>query len=408
MKTRFAEFLLLLIGIISLLGQWQRLSTPLGKVSGHEILLTVLVLFTLFFRANQMAKILQNKWIFLFIGWLSWIAVGTTFQGYWQENNVLWIVGFSYLARLILYFGSALVLSVWYFDSPNIRQYLPKIILIWLIVHLLLGLIQYLLFPDTRWLYYLGWDDHLNRAMGSLLDPGFFGLLMCIGSILAFDRYLEHSSQKRKHWYSLIFAGFILGVALSFSRASYLAYIVGFVIFALLRRQRSILLAIPLLILTLVLIPKDGGGEGQKILRQNSIEARVEVTQIHAQNFQGIDWLIGKGWYYEGALQVHRQALGENREITLSSHARAVDNSFLHVLFSTGVPGFIWFGILLIVVMWKIRYHAIGLSVLVAILTHSLFSTALFYSWIWLVGIALFVPLFICKQPSSNNKKDES
>lgn len=209
-----------------------------------------------------------------------------------------------------------------------------------------------------------------------------------------------------KHGWSLIFAGFVIGIALSFSRASYVAYIVGFLIYAFLRRQRSILLAIPLLILSLVLIPKDGGGEGQKLFRRNSAEARLEVTEIHAQSFRGLDWLIGKGWYYEGALQVHRQALGKSDLSLPPSHAQAVDNSYLHVLFSAGLPGLVWFGGLLLTLIWKLRYNAVLEALLGAVLTHGFFSTALFYPWVWLTVGTLFVAFFVGKQPRTQHEKE--
>jgi len=406
MKTIVPKVLLFLVAFSSLLGQWERFSSPLGKLSLHEIGMLVFSFFIITTTSSfTVSKILKNRGVLAIFTWFSWLGFVTILQSKMSDNPILLSIGFAYLSRMVLYFIFGLMLLAYLQKTKSNLKKVSLFVFGWLVFQLLLGIGQYLFFPDTRLLSYLGWDDHLNRAMGTLLDPGFFGLLMSFGSLLSFEQYLLHHTQKNKHWWSLAFAGFVFGVALSFSRSSYLAFIVGFLIYAFLRRQRSILLAIPLLILSLVLIPKDGGGEGQKLLRSNSVEARIEVTEIHAQAFQGIDWLIGKGWYYEGALQVHRQALGKGSQSLPVSHAQAVDNSYLHVLFSAGLPGLAWFGGMLIALIWKLRYHPVNEALLGAVLTHSLFSTALFYPWVWLTVGTLFVAFFVGEQPRSQDKE---
>lgn len=150
--------------------------------------------------------------------------------------------------------------------------------------------------------------------------------------------------------------------------------------------------------MAILLIPKDGGGEGQKLLRTNSIEARTEVLNYHTQDFKGLDWLIGRGWYYEGSLQIHRQALSEEKtEFTATSHARAVDNTYLHVLFSSGLPGLILFGTILTTLAWNLRHSPAAEAILGAVIIHSLFSTALLYPWVWLIGGGLVVAEIIRK-----------
>ena len=407
MKTRIIKVLLLLIGLTSLLGQWQRVNLPVGKVSWHEVFLVVFCFASFLFLPYKIFATLKKKLVLLTLLWFFWILITTTWRSIDQENRLLLQVGLPYLGRMVVYFFSGVSLWVWLKQQPQLKNFVKNWVVFWLIGQMNLGLTQYLLFPDTRELFYLGWDDHLNRALGSLLDPGFFGLLMTFGSFLSFEKFLSTSKNIHRHIWSVSLAAFTLGVALSFSRASYLAFVVGFLVYAFLKRQRSILLAIPLLILVLVLIPKDGGGEGQKLLRTNSAQARLEVAEIHGEAFRGSDWLWGKGWYYEGALQIHRQALGnELQTIARPSHSQAVDNSYLHVLFSSGLPGLGLFTVILLVVIWRLRFNPASEAVLSAILVHGLFSTALFYPWVWLIAGSLFIAFFITKEPSSHNKKD--
>jgi hypothetical protein len=383
------EVLLILIGLTSLLGQWQRLSTPFGLISLHEILLLALVVFSLYRHRSAWLDILKQPVIWLGIAWVGWLLLITIINSQITDNFQLLQVGLAYWLRLVLYALGWFALAAYLKINPERRRIVLNGLMAWLAVQLLFGLGQYLLLPDTRQLVYLGWDDHLSRAMGTLLDPGFFGLLMVFGAVLSFDRYLESDKLQKLifSWWPILFAGFVLGLALSFSRASYIAYISAFLIYAFLKRQRIIWLTLPLLIMAILLIPKDGGGEGQKLLRTNSIEARTEVLSYHTQDFSGLNWLIGRGWYYEGSLQLHRQALSEEKtEFTATSHARAVDNTYLHILFSAGIPGLFLFGLILMTLAWKLRLAPTTEAILGAVIIHSLFSTALLYPWVWLIG----------------------
>ena len=43
-----------------------------------------------------------------------------------------------------------------------------------------IGFLQYVLYPNLRYLLYLGWDDHYLRLFGSLLDPNFTGVMLVL------------------------------------------------------------------------------------------------------------------------------------------------------------------------------------------------------------------------------------
>ena len=92
----------------------------------------------------------------------------------------------------------------------------------------LCGLFQYFLFPDTRFLENLGWDDHYYRLIGTWFDPAFTALCLVFGLIYVFFTSLL---KKIPVWF-LFFNFFLLGVALLFtySRSAF----VGFFFFIIL------------------------------------------------------------------------------------------------------------------------------------------------------------------------------
>src|SRR3990170_4029419 len=49
------------------------------------------------------------------------------------------------------------------------------------------GLAQYLLVPDLTQLKWLGWDDHFYRLVGTLLDPGFTGVMIILTVFLGLE-----------------------------------------------------------------------------------------------------------------------------------------------------------------------------------------------------------------------------
>ena len=385
---------------LALLGQLARVATPLGLVSWHEIGFGVFWLSILpgiiKGRRTWLAKLAGHRSLILLTGlFLGWTALTTILNARWLDSTILFTTGFAYLARLGLYlaFGASIWLSI---EIRQVRtEWLGRVIRWWLILMALAGIGQYLLFPDARLLKELGWDDHLNRAFGTLLDPGFFGLLMAMGAVYLLPNWQAAKGRGRYLWPAL-WTIQLIGLVLSFSRASYVAYLAGILILAWVQRSRRWLLFIPMLIMALVLVPKDGGGEGQNLARTNSIAARVEVAEFHTEGLTFPEILFGRGWYYESARQLHQAgvervsggqiAIDKTKEI----HAQAVDNSYLHVFLSTGIIGSILF-------LWSLALYikTIGrsptLAVLAAALVHSLFSTGLFFPWAMLM-IAVISP----------------
>jgi len=280
----------------------------------------------------------------------SWMAVRPEFP----LNE--WLAGGAYLARWLLYFGLYLV-----YTDPRVKklklplkQYLTGLALALGVI----GLIQYLVLPDTRWLFFSGWDDHYYRAIGSLGDPSFLGLMLLLGLILS------------RQWFLLI------TLFLTYSRSTYLAVVAVMIAAASFKRAWR-MLAVGLLALAVVLplLPRPGG-EGVNLLRLFSIEQRFDNYR------EGIAL-----WSRSPLLGVGFNMLRSVRGDFLSHAAAGLDNSFIFVAATAGFIGLMAY-LNLLRRLCQSGSQILKLS-LVAIIVHSLFQNSLFYPlvmiWLWLL-----------------------
>ena len=257
------------------------------------------------------------------------------------------------LPQTLLYLLRLFIYPSVYFAIRQVK--LSKIktpLIISIVIFSLLGLLQYLFFPDMRFLKNLGFDDHYYRLIGSFYDPNFIGAVFC-GLSLYF-------LASKKYLYSLPFIGLL---AFTFSRASYLAFIIGLLYILLTQKKIKILLLILLLGLIVYLIPKPFG-EGVNLARTFSIFSRLDSWQ------QGLTLFIQRplfGWGYNTL----RNADGSRFQI---------DNSFIYLLATTGL-----IGLLASVNLLKKGFALSTLPVktlLVSLFVHALFNNTLFYIWI--------------------------
>ncbi|EKD52550.1 MAG: hypothetical protein ACD_61C00308G0003 [uncultured bacterium] len=223
----------------------------------------------------------------------------------------------------------------------------------------ILGILQYLFFPDMRYLKQVGFDDHYFRLIGSLYDPNFSGVLFAGAALVLI--YLGH-------WH--VGVSLILFMALTFSRASYLCFSAGLFYLMVKRKQFSLILFLAGLLGIIWLTPKPFG-EGVNLLRTFSIFSRFDSWSM------GVELFLKKpifGWGY-------------NTLRSLTGARYQIDNSYLYVLATTGLLGLLAF-------INLIRRSFSGLTYsqrifIFTILLHSLFNNSFFYIWInysfWLV-----------------------
>lgn len=249
------------------------------------------------------------------------------------------LISLAYTTRLFAY-PSIFFLTLKYNDL--VKKYLP----ISLGIFIFLGLVQYFIFPDMRYLKLIGFDDHYFRLIGSFYDPNFSGAILATATIIFFaqSKYLLGS-------FSLI------SLALTFSRASYLSFGIGLFFYIFQSRKYRLLNFLAILALIIFLLPKPFG-EGVNLLRTFSIYSRIDNWQ---ENFGMFLQKPIFGWGYG----------------TLGS----IDSSPILVLASVGILGFLAF-IATIYQVYK-NLSLLGQAILIAILIHSLFNNSLFFIWIY-------------------------
>jgi len=217
----------------------------------------------------------------------------------------------------------------------------------------ILCLLQYIFFPDMRYLKLLGFDDHLFRLIGSLYDPNFTGAILSAIALFFIG--------KNKILHSL---PFICLLALTFSRASYLVFLIGIVIYLFTRKKIKLLFLLILLGLVVYMTPKPFG-EGVNLLRTFSIYSRIDSWQ------QGIGLAMARpilGWGYNTL----RAADGSRFQI---------DNSYIFILATTGILGLLTFLNLLFKLFKSTLKEEIRVPI-ISILIHGIFNNSLFYIWI--------------------------
>jgi len=341
----------------------------------------------------QLPPLAKPIFLFTALGGLSLAVNSPLFSG--REVGV----GFLYLLRWIFYAGLYFVL----FDLKERWIWLKKNLLCFLtIIGSMVGilaLVQYFLWPNLKALEVLHYDPHFYRVVGTFLDPGFTGIILVLtlillvnnGSCLTFSpvRHPRFAAGARReflyvsHPFNLLLIIVVyVTLALTYSRASWLAFLVGIMIIILMKKAWKILpVLLVLVVATFYLLPRPAG-EGGKIERTYTIEARLtnyRQALIIAKDHP----FFGVGFNTYRYAQRNYGFIEKDWQV---SHAGAgVDNSWLFVLATTGILGFVSY----LWLYWKAlgRFkNILVVSSLTAVFIHSFFLNSLFYPWVmaWL------------------------
>lgn len=250
------------------------------------------------------------------------------------------------------------------------------------IIILFLGVIQLLTIKDTRFLAILGWDDHLNRLISTIFDPGFTGLILVITLMYLYSLKKLINNKLISELLSFLL---LLGIALTFSRASYLATIIALLSLAIIKRKllTPLILKAFVFIAIVLMIPKPGG-EGVNLSRTSSITARKSTLQYEISLITPKTLLIGNGLFSEqNSLEKHP---------FIPSHSRVPDNFLINLLLSTGVIGTAM--AIIILIKWSTKIFKqdpeLGAAIF-ATLIHTQFGNSIFQPFVLLMllgGIA--------------------
>lgn len=306
------------------------------------------------------------------------LIFGFTFIFGILSNPQFSLGGISYLVRLGIYL---LLLEVLLFQNLKFRKNLLHLLIVSGLVMTFIGYVQYFILPDLRQLKFLGWDDHYLRLAGTLLDPGYMGIVLTLIVLT-----LLRQDIKLKALYRVAGILFTLpALFLTYSRASYLALFVSlFILFLRFKNVKKFLyIVVPLFVLSVLILPK-GEGEGTNLLRVYSGSLRLknyaETISIGIKNP-----LFGVG--YNNICEARRLYISLNPK--MENSCSGADNSFLFLFATTGVAGVLSFLYLVSKYLTRIDKNSVQLMLpsITAISVHSFFSNTLVYPWVlfWMV-----------------------
>lgn len=301
-----------------------------------------------------------------------------------------WLSPFTFLVSL-LYMARFVAYAQLMWSVRELAQKTQDRLLLLLgvsgIISVIAGFAQLVLYPDLRNLYYAGWDEHVYRIFGTLLDPNFSGaFFMCVVAViwlLHARRLLYTQVHKLIVWISTLI---VSACALTYSRGSYVALAVFGSSIALLQRSRKIVLIASLLFFAIVgLLSMDRSYESTNLFRTASIESRITEYQQALTIFQDSP-LIGIGFNAYRYAQLRHGFL--DFDTWQRDHAGAgVPNSWLFVLATTGLLGLgayvgMWWQI--VRKLYTSR-NVIVFSLLMGLFAHAIFENTLFYPHLMVV-----------------------
>ena len=372
--------------ITSALGRIQVTQTI--AINFTDIIVSVFFLLFLFqtIRLRKLPEVHAGKQLLIFVG----VAiVSLAFNAFRFPMNTL-VEAALYLFRFIAYSSIYFLFSS---HSEELKIYMKKLMLLGGYILVIGGFLQYLFYQNLRNLYYLGWDDHLYRLFSSFLDPNFAGVFFVL---FFFFVLLDMNDPKRKSHLSLsvsfiLLTGVFTAILLTFSRSAYIAFLVGAVIYLILMGKKKLIgaLGIGAVILVLLLSPTFGK-ENMNLFRRASSNARL-VTLNHAVKIIQDNPLIGVGFDAYRYTQIRYGFVPSNPRYP--SHADAgTDNSYLFVLATTGIIGFIAYIVFLGKLIQSYRTEKSGSKIVVfvslgVLMTSAFFINSLFYTpfllWLW-------------------------
>ena len=262
-------------------------------------------------------------------------------------------------------------------------------------VFLAAGFVQYVKFNDLKPLFNLGWDDHLYRLFSTVLDPNFAGVLYVI--ILILLARFVYANVLQKSYMPLVLSFFsLLAIYLSYSRTALVALIssVGVILIGL--KQFKIALFSSAIFFVILFAVSDVTVEGLNPFRTRSSANRL----LSMNEALGI---ISKSQYFGVGFNSYRYAQirygMRNEEGSLKSNSDAgTDNSFLFVLATSGVIGFLLFAASYFFLLKKLLIEERNIfffGLIISLFSAGMFLNVLFYTPILTI---LFLSLALRKK----------
>ena len=335
-------------------------------------------------------KVFIPKFIFAFLPFTFIAFISLTSNGYSLGTLEMFTSAF-YLVRWFLYLSAGVVVFNMLVAKKLTVEILVTGVLLSGVFVSVLGFVQLLILPDFEKLNpLLGWDPHKNRLASTFFDPNFVGgyLNLCLAIAFGFV------SKKRKF---VIFSMAIIlsAIFLTFSRSTWAMTAIIILIFGIFKYRFLLVTALIVGLLTFFAIPR--------------VQTRIAgVTDpADSAHFRLISWhnawqiaqdnlFLGVGFNTFRYAQKNYGVfdIGE----TGGNAGAGTDSSFLLILATTGVFGFVafvtaYFWPVVYALNKKPQFYLSTLAILLALFVQSQFINALFYPqilFLWMTSLALF------------------
>ena len=355
----------------------QLIKFPLFGTAGPTLLdffvfsFSILGLIKLKFRLKMPPAFLKFGFLFSAVCILSLIFTPLNL------NIVEYLSSFSYIVRFFLYLLFGLIIYSGAFE--DFKKRIQKFLLFSGVGLAVLGLLQFLLLPNLQFLETFGWDPHFFRTVSTFLDPNFAGAYFVLTLLLLTSL---RGTKQSILLLSFFFIITYLALLTTFSRSSYLMFLISGIYFSFLKKSKILFLSTLLLFLFLLSVfysYNKSIANPRGINREQSAGYRITTWQQGLSLFQQSPILgIGFNAYRYG---IREYSLSDTQFLE-SRGSTSNDSSLLYVLATTGIVGF---GVYIAFLFHLQRVAVLGL------LIHSIFANSLFYPpiflWIILLGV---------------------
>ena len=388
---KFLFFLIALIFIFAATGELTRL--PLGpEILPNDLLVAILVGLWLFYKI-----FIERKWpksslwkpslIFAAIAFISLINGSRTLTS--SET----LFSGLYLVRFIEYFLLTFI-TLDLAQNTRLKFKLQYLIFGAAFLVAVFGFIQLQIYPDfTELAREEGWDPHINRLLSTWFDPNFVGGMLAFVSCLVLGKLTnKHSWHQKIPLISLLIV-LVVALFLTYSRSSYLAFLVGAGLIGLLKSRKLLITG---LLALLILIPLSDRAEERvsdmlysaKSLVTETAELPDATARLRIESWQNAVTIFQEHLFLGVGYNTYAYAQRDYGFIREDTHhaASGSDSTLLTILATTGLLGALAYLWLLFTIFWlsfKNRHDPFALGVFAGfcgLLIHSVFVNSLLYT----------------------------
>ncbi len=387
------------------LGQLARIgSTQFGALYWFDLAIFswVMMVFLYSLISSRIRLFIPRNYLFFF-AFLLWDLYVLSFSPYIGMYPGVFSVSAFYVVRLLGYLFFGLLLRNLVKARVVTSLSVMRGLLFYVVLSVLFGFVQLLLYPDFSVFVAEGWDPHKNRLVGALFDPNFLGAVLVFGFnlILGLHTFMRDRSRALLYDFGLIVL-FLTGILLTFSRSAWLMLSVSVFIWGFLHYRKLLFVSFLLGLVAYLAVPR--------------IQTRLShVTDpSDSAHFRLISWSNTLDAYSRGPVRGagYNSFRFAQKDLGIISNGwgghsgSGSDSSLLLILATTGPLGLFLFLCFVLSPLLSFRsrpatfWSTVYLATLPALLIESFFINSLFYPQIlFLWGILLAFATPFCIEP---------